>query len=76
MAFPIITAQEAAEYVKHGDNLGISGFTAAGTPKVVPAVKGFFPEKLVECVWMCFKECIAQYVFWRIAVVFLAVDSI
>ena len=28
MAFPIITAQEAAEYVKHGDNLGISGFTA------------------------------------------------
>ncbi len=37
MAFPIITAQEAAEYVKHGDNLGISGFTAAGTPKVVPA---------------------------------------
>ena len=37
MAFPIITAQEAAEYVKHGDNVGTSGFTAAGTPKVVPA---------------------------------------
>ena len=36
MAFPIITAQEAAEYVKHGDNVGTSGFTAAGTPKVVP----------------------------------------
>ena len=35
MAFPVITAQQAAEYVKHGDNVGTSGFTAAGTPKVV-----------------------------------------
>ena len=36
----------------------------------------FFPEKFVEYVGMCFKECIAQYVFRRIIVVFLAVDSI
>jgi succinate CoA transferase len=35
MSFPILTAQEAAEIINNGDNLGISGFTAAGTPKVV-----------------------------------------
>ena len=35
MVFPILTAQEAADIIKNGDNLGISGFTAAGTPKVV-----------------------------------------
>ena len=56
MALPFITAQEAAEYVKHGDNVGTSGFTAAGTPKVVPAAiaekaeKGEYPSdiKLLE----------------------------
>lgn len=36
MAIPFITAEEAAEYVKNGDNVGLSGFTASGTPKVVP----------------------------------------
>lgn len=36
MAFPIISAQEAAEYVKNGFNVGISGFTESGTPKLVP----------------------------------------
>ena len=36
MAIPFITAEEAAEYVKNGDNVGFSGFTASGTPKVVP----------------------------------------
>ncbi len=35
MAFKIITAAEAAAYVKHGDNIGLSGFTPAGTPKAV-----------------------------------------
>ena len=35
MAIPFITAQEAAEYIKNGDNVGFSGFTASGTPKVV-----------------------------------------
>ena len=34
MAFPILTAQEAAEIIKNGDSIGFSGFTAAGTPKV------------------------------------------
>ncbi|MEG0252701.1 MAG: acetyl-CoA hydrolase, partial [Muribaculaceae bacterium] len=36
MAIPFISAQEAAEHIKNGDNVGFSGFTAAGTPKVVP----------------------------------------
>ena len=36
MAFPIISATEAAQYIKNGDNIGLSGFTACGTPKAVP----------------------------------------
>ena len=35
MSFKIITAQEAASYINHGDNIGLSGFTAAGSPKSV-----------------------------------------
>ena len=35
MAFPIISAQQAAELIKNGDNVGFSGFTASGTPKAV-----------------------------------------
>ena len=39
MAFPFITAEQAAELVNNGDNVGFSGFTAAGTPKfVAPAI--------------------------------------
>lgn len=33
MSIPFITAEEAAGYIKNGDNLGLSGFTASGTPK-------------------------------------------
>lgn len=36
MSFPFITAQEAAEHIKNGDNVALSGFTASGTPKLVP----------------------------------------
>ena len=36
MSFPFITAEEAAAYIKNGDNVGISGFTPSGTPKLVP----------------------------------------
>ena len=36
MALKFITADEAAALVKHGDNIGFSGFTPAGCPKVVP----------------------------------------
>lgn len=31
-----MTAEEAAKFVKNGDNVGFSGFTPAGCPKVVP----------------------------------------
>ncbi len=45
MAFPILTAQEAADIIKNGDNLGISGFTAAGTPKFVTEALALKAEK-------------------------------
>ena len=35
MSIPFITAEEAASCIKNGDNVGFSGFTASGTPKVV-----------------------------------------
>lgn len=35
MSIPFISPEEAASYIKNGDNVGLSGFTAAGTPKVV-----------------------------------------
>lgn len=37
MSFKVISAEEAASYIHHDDNVGFGGFTAAGTPKVVPA---------------------------------------
>ena len=36
MSLRFISAEEAATYVKHGDNVGFSGFTPAGSPKAVP----------------------------------------
>lgn len=35
MSFPFITPDEAAGHICHGDNVGLSGFTASGTPKLV-----------------------------------------
>ena len=35
MGFNIISAAEAASYIKHGYNIGLSGFTPAGSPKAV-----------------------------------------
>ncbi len=35
MGFNFISAREAAELIKNGDSLGLSGFTASGTPKAV-----------------------------------------
>ena len=32
----IMSAEEAARFIKHGDNVGMSGFTGSGQPKVVP----------------------------------------
>ena len=40
MALRFITAEEAATYVKNGDNVGFSGFTPAGSPKAVPTAIG------------------------------------
>jgi succinate CoA transferase len=37
MALKFMTAEEAAALIKDNDNIGFSGFTAAGCPKVVPA---------------------------------------
>lgn len=36
MALKFMSAEEAAKLVKHNDNVGFSGFTYAGCPKVVP----------------------------------------
>lgn len=36
MAFTYMTAAEAAEHFKNGDTIGLSGFTAPGTPKFIP----------------------------------------
>ncbi|MCM1451779.1 MAG: succinate CoA transferase [Clostridium sp.] len=35
MAFNFITAEEAASMINNGDTLGLSGFTAPGTPKAI-----------------------------------------
>lgn len=35
MSFKIISAAQAASYINNDDNLGLSGFTAAGSPKAV-----------------------------------------
>ncbi|WP_286953661.1 MULTISPECIES: succinate CoA transferase [Corynebacterium] len=32
----VVSAEEAAKYVNHGDRVGISGFTGAGYPKALP----------------------------------------
>ena len=36
LPFPILTAEEAAEMIQNGQNIGFSGFTAAGAAKAVP----------------------------------------
>jgi succinate CoA transferase len=36
MSLRFLSAEEAASYVKNGDNVGFSGFTPSGSPKVVP----------------------------------------
>ncbi len=38
MAFTKLTAEEAAEFITNDCNVGLSGFTAPGVPKVVPEV--------------------------------------
>lgn len=35
MSYHTLTAEEAAALIQHGENIGLSGFTAAGVPKAV-----------------------------------------
>ena len=49
MAFNYISAAEAASLIKHGYNIGLSGFTPAGTAKAVTAelakiAEAYFPN--------------------------------
>jgi propionyl-CoA:succinyl-CoA transferase len=48
MGFRRLTAAEAALYVKDGDNIGLSGFTPAGSPKAVTAEIGKMAHELHE----------------------------
>lgn len=48
MGFRRLTAAEAARYVKDGDNIGLSGFTPAGSPKAVTAEIGKMAHELHE----------------------------
>ena len=43
-----ISAAEAASYVKNGYNVGLGGFTPAGTPKAVTAEIGKMAHELHE----------------------------
>ncbi|MFI3314782.1 MAG: acetyl-CoA hydrolase/transferase family protein [Rikenellaceae bacterium] len=45
MSFKIMTAQEAAMFINHDDNIGLSGFTAAGSPKAITAALAERAEK-------------------------------
>lgn len=45
MGFPVMSPKEAAAMIKNGDNLGFSGFTASGSPKVVPEALAERAEK-------------------------------
>ncbi|MBO5780276.1 MAG: succinate CoA transferase [Muribaculaceae bacterium] len=45
MAFNKITAEEAAAMINHGDTLGLSGFTAPGTPKSITSALAAKAEK-------------------------------
>lgn len=45
MGFPIMSPKEAAAMINNGDNLGFSGFTASGSPKVVPEALAERAEK-------------------------------
>lgn len=46
MRFPVLSPQEAASLFHNGDNVGLSGFTAPGAPKVVPTAIAEMAERL------------------------------
>lgn len=45
MNFPNLSAEEAASFIRHGETVGISGFTPSGSPKVIPSAIARFAEK-------------------------------
>ncbi|MCH5247184.1 MAG: succinate CoA transferase [Muribaculaceae bacterium] len=45
MAYTKLTAEEAAALIKNGDTIGLSGFTAPGTPKFITEALGKRAEK-------------------------------
>ena len=51
MALKFITAEEAATFVHHNDNVGFSGFTPAGCPKVVSSA---IAKKAIPNCNLCF----------------------
>jgi acyl-CoA hydrolase len=40
MAAKVVPAEEAAAHIRHGDTVGMSGFTGAGYPKEVNVLTG------------------------------------
>ena len=48
MALPIMSAAEAAQLVKHGDVVGMGGFTPAGAPKDVPTAIAHMAQAMHE----------------------------
>lgn len=48
MSFKVISAEEAALHIHDDDNVGFGGFTAAGTPKVVPQAIAAGPKKSTQ----------------------------
>ncbi len=36
LPFPVLTAEDAAGFIRHGQTVGFSGFTPAGAPKAIP----------------------------------------
>ena len=48
MALNFISAAEAASLVKHGYNIGLSGFTPAGTAKAVTAEIAKIADRIIK----------------------------
>jgi acetyl-CoA hydrolase len=46
LPFPVLTAEEAAEMIGHGETVGFSGFTPAGAAKAIPVALAHRAESL------------------------------
>ncbi|MGD0974122.1 MAG: succinate CoA transferase [Candidatus Korobacteraceae bacterium] len=46
LPFPVLTAEEAAEMIGHGETIGFSGFTPAGAAKAIPVALARRAESL------------------------------